>query len=151
MNKSPGTITAPRTGTITGISGSKGGNATFHLARALLIAFCAVLLPASVRAHHSFAIFDFETQIPFEGTIETLKFRNPHIEMTLKSVDAEGKETIINFVEGAPANMLARQGLTPAQLKKGTKITGIGSPLIDDNTKFFLRSIILEDGREFRN
>jgi hypothetical protein len=115
-----------------------------------LVLLCAAL-PATLLAHHSFAIFDFQTQIPFEGTVETLKFRNPHIEMTLKSVDEDGKETIINFVEGAPANMLARQGLTPAQLKKGTKITGIGSPLIADNTKFFLRSIILEDGREFRN
>ena len=117
---------------------------------AALALACAVL-PASLLAHHSFAIFDFQTQIPFEGTVETLKFRNPHIEMTLKSVDEDGNEKIINFVEGAPANMLARQGLTPAQLTKGTKITGIGSPLIEDDTKFFLRSIILEDGREFRN
>jgi hypothetical protein len=119
--------------------------------RRVLLALVCVALPAAALAHHSFAIFDFQTQIPFEGTVETLKFRNPHIEMTLKTVDADGKETIINFVEGAPANMLARQGLKPTDLKKGTKVTGIGSPLFDDNTKFFLRSIILEDGREFRN
>lgn len=119
--------------------------------RTAALAFACAALPATLLAHHSFAIFDFQTQIPFEGTVETLKFRNPHIEMTLKSIDEDGKETLINFVEGAPANMLARQGLTPAQLKKGTKITGIGSPLIEDDTKFFLRSIILEDGREFRN
>lgn len=117
----------------------------------LALACIASALPLSVLAHHSFAIYDFQTQIPFEGTVETLKFRNPHIEMTLKTVDADGKETIINFVEGAPANMLARQGLKPTDLKKGTKVTGIGSPQLDDNTKFFLRSIILEDGREFRN
>jgi hypothetical protein len=115
------------------------------------LAFVSAALPLSVLAHHSFAIFDFQTQIPFEGTVETLKFRNPHIEMTLKQVDADGKETIIHFIEGAPANMLARQGLKPSDLKKGTKVTGIGSPLLDDDTKFFLRSIILEDGREFRN
>jgi hypothetical protein len=117
----------------------------------LALVCIATALPLSALAHHSFAIFDFQTQIPFEGTVETLKFRNPHIEMTLKSVDADGKETIINFIEGAPANMLARQGLKPTDLKKGTKVTGIGSPLLEDNTKFFLRSIILEDGREFRN
>jgi hypothetical protein len=120
-----------------------------HL-RIALACVCAAA-PLGALAHHSFAIFDFQTQIPFEGTVETLKFRNPHIEMTLKQVDADGKETIIHFIEGAPANMLARQGLKPSDLKKGTKVTGIGSPLLDDNTKFFLRSIILEDGREFRN
>lgn len=119
--------------------------------RRITFAFVLAALPAAVFAHHSFAIFDFQTQIPFEGTVETLKFRNPHIEMTLKTVDAAGNEKIVNFIEGAPANMLARQGLTPAQLKKGTKITGIGSPLLEDDSKFFLRSIILEDGREFRN
>ncbi len=69
--------------------------------RALLLAACAAL-PVSLLAHHSFAIFDFQTQIPFEGTVETVKFRNPHIEKTLKSVDAEGKELIVHFVEGAP-------------------------------------------------
>lgn len=118
--------------------------------RALIVTVCAAL-PVSVLAHHSFAIFDFQTQIPFEGTVESVKFRNPHIEMTMKSVNAEGKELIVYFVEGAPANMLARQGLRPDMIKPGTHITGIGSPLIDDNTKFFLRSIILGDGQEFRN
>jgi len=119
--------------------------------RRVLLALVCAALPVAVLAHHSFAIFDFQTQIPFEGTVETLKFRNPHIEMTLKSVDADGNEKIIHFIEGAPANMLARQGLKPTDLKKGTKVTGIGSPLLEDDTKFFLRSIILEDGREFRN
>ncbi len=121
--------------------------------RRVTLALSCAVLSAGVLAHHSFAIFDFQTQIPFEGTVETLKFRNPHIEMTLKSVDADGKEMIVNFVEGAPANMLARQGMRPELLKVGTHITGIGSPLIDDETKtkFFLRSIILDDGREFRN
>ncbi|HEY0960802.1 MAG TPA: DUF6152 family protein [Pseudomonadales bacterium] len=123
---------------------------TRTIRNAVLVLACAIL-PASLFAHHSFAIFDFQTQIPFEGTVETLKFRNPHIEMTLKTVDEQGNEKIVHFIEGAPANMLARQGLKPDMLKKGTKVTGIGSPLIEDDSKFFLRSIILEDGREFRN
>lgn len=119
--------------------------------RNTVFALACAILPASLFAHHSFAIFDFQTQIPFEGTVETLKFRNPHIEMTLKTVDEQGNEKIVHFIEGAPANMLARQGLKPDMLKKGTKVTGIGSPLLEDDSKFFLRSIILEDGREFRN
>src|SRR5690606_11116165 len=104
--------------------------------RRILLALVCAAAPASLLAHHSFAIFDFQTQIAFEGTVETLKFRNPHVAMTLKTLDADGNEKIIHFVEGAPANMLARPGLTTDQLKKGTRITGIGSPLIEDNTKF---------------
>ena len=40
-------------------------------------------------AHHSFAIFDFETKIEFEGVVESIKFRNPHIEMTITVTDVE--------------------------------------------------------------
>jgi hypothetical protein len=109
----------------------------------------ASALAATAFAHHSFAIFDFQTQIPFEGTVETLKFRNPHIEMTLKSVDENGQEKIIHFIEGAPANMLVRSGLRPEMIAPGTRITAIGSPLLEDNSKFFLRIIRLQSGEEF--
>lgn len=109
----------------------------------------SVLLSMSVLAHHSFAVFDFQTQIPFDGIIETIKFRNPHIAMTLRTVDDNGKETIVDFIEGAPANMLARSGLQPEMVKPGTHIIATGSPLIDDDSKYFLRVIRLDDGREF--
>lgn len=102
-----------------------------------------------VLGHHSFAIFDFQTQIPFEGTVETLNFRNPHIEMTLKTVDENGQEKIIDFVEGAPANMLVRSGLRPEWIAPGTHIIATGSPLIEDNSKYFLRLIRLDNGEEY--
>lgn len=115
-----------------------------------IIVFCtAMLVMAGLQAHHSFAVFDFDTQIPFEGTVETLNFRNPHISMTLIAVDEAGEEKVINFIEGAPANMLARSGLRRGMIESGQKITAIGSPLIEDPEKFFLRKVILEDGREF--
>ena len=114
-----------------------------------ILVLLSAALSLSALAHHSFAIFDFQTQIPFEGTVETIKFRNPHIAMTLKTVDADGNEKIINFVEGAPANMLVRSGLRPEMIRPGAHITATGSPLLDDNTKFFLRIIRLEDGKEF--
>ena len=100
-------------------------------------------------AHHSFAVYDFGQQIEFEGVVNTLNFKNPHIAMTLARTGESGKTEIIEFVEGAPANMLARLGLRPAMIAPGTKITAIGSPLREDPSKFFLRSVILEDGREF--
>ena len=120
--------------------------------KATLRLFAAGMLLISaftVFGHHSFAVFDFQTQIPFEGTVETLKFRNPHIEMTLKTTDANGKEEIINFIEGAPANMLVRSGLKPDMIAPGTRITAVGSPLIEDHSKYFLRVIKLADGSEF--
>lgn len=111
---------------------------------------CGISLFPSAQAHHSFAVFDFQTQIPFEGTVETIKFRNPHIEMTLKVKAEDGSEKIVHFIEGAPANMLVRGGLRPEEVAPGQHINTLGSPLIEDPSKFFLRLIKLDDGREFR-
>ncbi len=115
----------------------------------MMAAAILTITPLAVSAHHSFAIYDFSQEIPFEGTVETLNFKNPHIAMTLSYVDEDGETSIINFVEGAPANMLARLGLRPNLIAPGTKLTAIGSPLRSDPTQYFLRSVILEDGRQF--
>jgi hypothetical protein len=112
---------------------------------------CALTFGVAVptQAHHSFAVYDFEQQIPFEGVVATLNFKNPHISMTLTRTRDDGTTETINFVEGAPANMAVRGGLTPDMIKPGTKITAIGSPRKDDPAAFFLRKVRLEDGREF--
>ena len=104
-------------------------------------------LPAA--GHHSFAVYDFEQQIPFEGVVATLSFKNPHIAMTLTHTRPDGTTETIDFVEGAPANMAVRGGLTPEMIKPGTKVTAIGSPRRDNPNAFFLRHIRLADGREF--
>ncbi|WP_428096476.1 DUF6152 family protein [Candidatus Rariloculus sp.] len=105
---------------------------------------------APVLGHHSFAIYDFSQEIPFEGVVETLNFKNPHVAMTLTRTLENGETETINFVEGAPANMLVRNGLRPAMIAPGTKITAIGSPLREDPGIYFLRRVRLEDGREFQ-
>lgn len=115
---------------------------------AVTAAFALVAaFPAS--GHHSFAVYDFEQQIPFEGVVATLSFKNPHIAMTLTHTRPDGTTETIDFVEGAPANMAVRGGLTPEMIKPGTKVTAIGSPRRDNPNAFFLRHIRLADGREF--
>ncbi len=112
----------------------------------------AMAVPAPMAfAHHSFAVFDFDIQTPFDGTVDSVKFRNPHIALTLKVKDQNGKEKLVEFIQGAPANMLVRNGLRPEMIAPGSHIIAIGSPLREDPTKFFLRTIKLDDGSEFKN
>nr|MBO2514288.1 hypothetical protein [Gammaproteobacteria bacterium] len=99
-------------------------------------------------AHHSFAIYDMQTEYTFEGVVETLKFRNPHMALTLVETK-DGERRVINFVEGAPANMLVRMGFDPAHIQPGKRIKAIGSPRKDDPNAYFLKTIILEDGTRF--
>jgi hypothetical protein len=113
----------------------------------LVIGFALIGAPAL--AHHSFAIYDMEQNIVFDGVVETLKMRNPHIAMTLTVTKGDGTQGTVNFVEGAPANMLVRRGLNPADIAVGKPIRAIGAPLHDDPNAFFLKAVILPDGRRF--
>jgi hypothetical protein len=112
-------------------------------------ALAATAWPAA--AHHSFAIYDMQQNVEFHGVVDTLKFRNPHMAMTLKVTDADGKERIVDFVEGAPANMLARLGLRPEMIPPGTEITAIGAPRHDNPDAWFLKVVVLPDGTRFNS
>jgi hypothetical protein len=107
------------------------------------------LLPAD--AHHSFAVYDMSQSIEFKGVVDTLKFRNPHMAMTLIHTKPDGTKETINFVEGAPANMLVRMGLDPATIAPGQEITAIGAPRKDDSSAYFLKAIVLADGTRFQS
>jgi hypothetical protein len=118
-----------------------------HLPGLLAAALAAATLPAA--AHHSFAIYDMSQNVEFEGVVETLKLRNPHMALTLTVTNADGAKRTVNFIEGAPANMIVRMGLDPADVAAGKSIKAIGAPRRDDANAYFLKAIILPDGRRF--
>jgi hypothetical protein len=121
-----------------------------HIATALLGSILAVAAPCSL-AHHSFAIYDMSQNVEFEGVVETLRFRNPHMAMTLTVTNENGEKQTIEFVEGAPANMLVRLGMKPEFIQPGENITAIGAPRHDNPNAWFLKAVILEDGRTFNS
>jgi hypothetical protein len=75
--------------------------------------------------------------------------RNPHMALTLLQKKPDGSTETINFVEGAPANMIVRMGLDPADVAAGKAIKAIGAPRRDTPNAYFLKAIILPDGRRF--
>ena len=116
----------------------------------LALLFTATLaVPVPSYAHHSFAVWDLEKNIPFEGVVDTLNFRNPHMSMTLLVTEDGGQQKKVEFSEGAPANMLIRMGMRPDMIKPGTKIKVIGCPRKDNPNIFFLKAITLADGKTF--
>src|SRR5262245_17050127 len=96
----------------------------------LLIALAVATLPAA--AHHSIAIYDVDQSIHFDGVVETVKLTNPHLSLTLTVTKGDGTSGTVKFIEGAPASMLVRMGLDPADLSVGKPIKAIGAPLRDD-------------------
>jgi hypothetical protein len=114
-----------------------------------VVAALAAAPQAPSAAHHSFAIYDMSQSIEFEGVVDTVKLRNPHMALTLVRTKPDGSKETINFVEGAPANMIVRMGLNPADIAPGKPIKAIGAPRRDDANAYFLKAIILPDGRQF--
>jgi hypothetical protein len=114
----------------------------------LLVAVVAAAAPAAA-AHHSIAIYDMDQDIHFDGVVETLEMSNPHMALTLRVTKDDGTTGTINFIEGAPANMLVRMDLNPTDIAVGKPIKAIGAPLHDDPNAYFLKAIILPNGRRF--
>ena len=55
----------------------------------LLIASC--LIPNSVFGHHSRASYDKSKEVVFKGEIVEVRWKNPHILMTVQAEDDEGE------------------------------------------------------------
>lgn len=115
--------------------------------RVLIGAFAATASPAT--AHHSIAIYDIDQNIHFNGVVEALAMRNPHIALTLRVIKDDGTTGTVNFVEGAAASMIVRKGMDPADLAVGKPIRAIGAPLHANPHAYFLKAIVLPDGRRF--
>jgi hypothetical protein len=116
-------------------------------ARPLLAAIAAIALPAA--AHHSLAPYDIEQSIHFDGVVETVRLQNPHIALTLTVTKGDGTRGTINFVEGAPAGRIDQMGLSASDLAVGKPIKAIGAPRRVDANLYYLKAIILPDGRRF--
>lgn len=112
-----------------------------------LAALGALALPAA--AHHSLAAYDVDQSIHFDGVVATLRLANPHIALTLTVTKGDGTVGTVTFIEGAPAGRIAHMGLTSSDLAVGKPIKAVGAPRRDDPNLYYLKAIILPDGRRF--
>ena len=99
------------------------------------IAACAVLAllvaaPLRVEAHHSAVMFDDQKEVTVQGTVKEFQYTNPHSWLLVDVADKDGKVTTWGFEAEGP-NTLLRNGVRPADLKFGTKITITGHPMKD--------------------
>jgi Family of unknown function (DUF6152) len=90
----------------------------------------AAALIAPVRAHHSFSMFDNETNVTLEGTIKEFQWTNPHTWTQVLVKDAAGK--VVEWsIEGGSPNSLSRSGWKRTSIKPGDKAVLVIHPLKD--------------------
>ena len=92
-----------------------------------LTALSALLLPVVAFAHHSLLGYDQSQVVEFEGEVTGVFWRNPHVRLTVRAVDANGAEKIWT-VEGASVNAMERGGINEAIVKVGDSIRLVGHP-----------------------
>ncbi|MDB5418972.1 MAG: hypothetical protein JWP50_2391 [Phenylobacterium sp.] len=91
-------------------------------------AFAAGVVAASAAsAHHSFAMFDKDHPVQFEGTVKSWEFTNPHSWLVMMVM--KNGRPVQYSVEGASVDTLIRQGFGLHTFAPGEKINIVISPL----------------------
>jgi hypothetical protein len=81
-------------------------------------------------AHHSFAMFDRDTQIVKTGTVQRWAFNNPHSWLYMKVKNEDGTDTLWSFEGSSPTGLIQR-GITGDTFKPGATVTFMYCPLRD--------------------
>jgi hypothetical protein len=107
----------------------------------------SLLLPLSsgVLAHHSFSMFDRETEMVLTGTVERWAFNNPHAWLYINVVGDNGETVEWGFEGGAPPS-LVRNGVTGRTFQPGDTVSVMFSPLADGRPGGAICWIKVEDG-----
>jgi hypothetical protein len=96
--------------------------------RLAVIAAVLSLATGSVAAHHSFSVFNMQTEITITGKVKEVQWTNPHIWIWVDVTDESG-EVVTWGLEGMSPNFLARRGWTRTTLEVGDEITVSLRPL----------------------
>lgn len=87
-----------------------------------------MLLPSSLRAHHSYAMFNAGETLALTGKVKEFRWVNPHIFVHLVVSDTSGKE-VEWAIEGNSPSELTRRGWKRTSLNPGDTATVSIHPL----------------------
>lgn len=120
------------------------------LAMSLVAVLAAFGMPViTVQAHHSFSMFDRDTQMVHKGSVERWAFNNPHAWLYLNVTGEDGKVVTWGFEGGAPPS-LVRSGITGRSFEPGDEVTIMFSPLADGRPGGAICWVKAADGQYLR-
>ena len=115
------------------------------------MALCAWFMASgSLMAHHSLAgVYDMKQETELSGSVESVKFVNPHGSLTLSVKNPDGSTTPWVMTLGS-ATSLAQRGIGttgPNALHAGDNIKVKFIPARNGSPLGFLKTVIMPDGR----
>jgi len=105
------------------------------------------VVPGTVLAHHSFAMFDMNRDLTLTGTVSAFQWQSPHTWLDIMVKDKAGKVGQWSLEMGAP-NALYRRGWRQLSVSPGDKVTAVLHPLRDGRQGGSLVSLTLPDGKQ---
>jgi hypothetical protein len=112
-----------------------------------LAVIAGFLMSGLARAHHSFSVFDMQTQKVIEGDIVEFQWTNPHTWTWLNVTNEDGSVTKWG-VEGMSPNFLGRRGWSKNTLKPGAHVKIVIAPLRSGEPGGTFLRATLEDGTQ---
>ena len=107
------------------------------------IAIAATAIPAY--GHHSYAMFDEESEMTLEGTVEEFQWTNPHGWVHINVPNEQGENVLWAIETGSPSGMF-RSGWRPDTIVSNDNVTFTFHPLRNGEPGGALMSMILPDG-----
>ena len=89
------------------------------------------LAPMAVRAHHSFAMFDFTSTAEAAATVEEFRWTNPHVVLVVKADPSPSAPAKLWSLELTSPGNLTRLGWTRRSFNPGDRIQVQFHPLRD--------------------
>ncbi len=116
---------------------------------ALLLACAGLLGIASSQAHHSFSMFQRDTEMHLTGVVTRWAFNNPHAWLYITVKDENGADVEWGFEGNAPPS-LVRNGITGRTFKPGDVVSVMFSPLSDGRPGGAMCWVKVADGTYLR-
>ena len=114
------------------------------------LALCGLMATGSLMAHHSLAgVYDMKKDMELSGSVESVKFVNPHGSLTVAVKNPDGSSTSWVLTLGS-ATALAQRGIGktgPNALHAGDIIKVKFGPAKDGSPLGFLKTVVMPDGR----
>lgn len=99
-------------------------------------------------AHHSFAYFDLDKDVAYDGFIADYQWENPHVHIIIKVPPSAADQGTVGTwdIEGGSVSIMSRQGWKKSLFKPGDHITIVAHPMKDGSKGASLFYVVLPDG-----
>jgi uncharacterized protein DUF6152 len=110
------------------------------------IAVAALTAPAF--AHHSFAMFDAEQTVTFQGTVKEFEWRNPHAWLRVMVNDDKSGKPVLWALELSSPARLVTMGMRADSVKEGDAVSVTFHPMKDGTRGGQFIQAVLPGGKQ---